>query len=903
MAPFSGEGAAMQRGFWRCCRVGCRWLRRVALVLILMVLGALAWLNRVGLPDFLKLQLVAALRERGVELQFDRLRLSFTRGLLADHVRVGPAGAGDRAAFFADRVRLDLNYPALLHRRLQLDGVMVRRGRFTLPLSSTNLLALQNVEMELHFLSNDTWSFDRFQASLAGLQLQLAGEIAHAPELRRWELFHQPHAGASAAREPLKWASEWLQQIQLEGQPELNLKVLGDGRDVHSFSARLRVNAPGIHTPWGGARNLQLAASLTAPADAPTNREPSWAWWNYLQPFRVVWSVQLAQLKSEKLNADFVACAGVWRAPELLLTNLSARLGGGTLQARAALNVATREFSFTNQAHCDVHAVAALLSRKTRARLAEFSWRVPPLLQAGGSLVLPAWTNRHPDLRAEVQPTIRLCGALALTNAAMNGVPFDFAHTHFSYSHLVWRLPDLELAQGRTQLAADGEENDASRRYRWHVRGRLAAATLQSLLTSPKAVRVFSHFTFAEPLHLNAEIAGRLYDYDSIGACGRAALTNFTIRGEAVDSVTGEFAYTNRVLVFFHPRLWRGAQTMTADAIRVDFNTRLISFTNGFSTADPLAVARAIGPRTGEILAPYQFPIPPPVFVKGQAPLRDVNGVEDVGDADLWFELAEGVPFQCLKFRSPRLTGTVHWLGQTLVLTNVVADLYGGRGSGFAVFDFGAPHQGADFQFQATMTNVNLHVLASDLASPANHLEGALSGRVVVTRGDTRDWRMVEGYGHAHLRDGLLWDIPVFGILSPVLNAISPGLGNSRATDASADFTMTNGVIHSDSLQINTATTRLQYVGTVDLQGNLDAHVTAQLLHNVPGVGPLLSTLFYPVTKLFEFKITGTLQHPRREPVYVPKFLLMPLHPIRSLEELFSGAGQFFNFTNAPPAR
>ena len=219
-------------------------------------------------------------------------------------------------------------------------------------------------------------------------------------------------------------------------------------------------------------------------------------------------------------------------------------------------------------------------------------------------------------------------------------------------------------------------------------------------------------------------------------------------------------------------------------------------------------------------------------------------------------------------------------------------------------FDFRVPHDGADYQFTAVVTNINLHALAADLSSSTNQLEGALSGRIVVTRADSRDWRTLDGFGHARLRDGLIWDIPLFGILSPVLNAVSPGLGNSRATDAAAAFAITNGVIYSDSLEINTAMTRLQYTGTVDLRGNVNARVTAQLLHNLWGVGPFISTVFWPVTKLFEYKVTGTLKNPKREPVvpFVPKILQMPLHPIRTFEELLPGSDYFSSPTNAPPA-
>jgi hypothetical protein len=341
---------------------------------------------------------------------------------------------------------------------------------------------------------------------------------------------------------------------------------------------------------------------------------------------------------------------------------------------------------------------------------------------------------------------------------------------------------------------------------------------------------------------------------------------------------------------------------MTADAVTLDFNRKLILFKNGYSTADPQAIARAIGPKTARIMEPYHFMQPPTVLVEGRVPLHDVSGVHDVDDADLRFDVVGGVPFQCLKLKAARITGTVHWLGETLVLTNIAADLYGGAGNGFANFDFRVPHEGADYQFTAAVTNINLHALAADLSSSTNHLEGALSGRLVVTRADSRDWRTPDGFGHARLRDGLIWDIPLFSLLSPVLNAISPGLGNSRATDASAAFVITNGVIYSNPLEINTAMTRLQYGGTVDLRGGVNAHVTAQLLHNVWVVGPLVSPFLWPVSKAFEYKVTGTLENPKKEPVFVPKPFLLLLHPIRSLEELIPGGGNFFSSTNAPPA-
>ena len=234
-------------------------------------------------------------------------------------------------------------------------------------------------------------------------------------------------------------------------------------------------------------------------------------------------------------------------------------------------------------------------------------------------------------------------------------------------------------------------------------------------------------------------------------------------------------------------------------------------------------------------------------------------------------------------------------MGQTLVLTNISAKFYEGDGQGWACFDFRPTHPGSDYQFDLTVTNANLHLLAVDVISPTNHLEGRLSGRLVVTSASSESVQSWRGYGHAHLRDGLIWDIPVFGIISPVLNKVSPGLGNNRATEATADYTITNGVIATDSLVIRSAMSRLEYRGTADFDQHVDARVTLEMLRNTPVVGVVISSLLRPVSKAFEYRVTGSLDNPKTTPVFVPEILLLPLHPFRTMEELLTPAG-----TNAP---
>jgi hypothetical protein len=51
-------------------------------------------------------------------------------------------------------------------------------------------------------------------------------------------------------------------------------------------------------------------------------------------------------------------------------------------------------------------------------------------------------------------------------------------------------------------------------------------------------------------------------------------------------------------------------------------------------------------------------------------------------------------------------------------------------------------------------------------------------------------------------------------------------------------------------------------------------------------LGPFLSFAFTPLSKLFEYHISGPLQNPVMEPVYVPKFIMLLLRPFHTLKSI-----------------
>ena len=167
-------------------------------------------------------------------------------------------------------------------------------------------------------------------------------------------------------------------------------------------------------------------------------------------------------------------------------------------------------------------------------------------------------------------------------------------------------------------------------------------------------------------------------------------------------------------------------------------------------------------------------------------------------------------------------------------------------------------------------------------STKSNNLEGVLNAGVSVAGGNTADEKSWRAAGKLLVSQARLWDIRIFGVFSPVLNAIVPGSGDSRAYHASADFVVTNAMLATDNLEIRSTGFRLIYHGTLDAKKQLDARAEALLLRNTPVVGPVISFVFSPLSKLFEYKIGGTLE----APTFKPLLLHNMLHPFQMLKGL-----------------
>jgi hypothetical protein len=972
-----------------------RWTRIVFLFAVFLVVAALSYLHLVGLPNFLKAELLDRLHDRGFELQFINARLGWWTEIIVDNASFHQDARPLAPRLAAARTQIRLNPARLLRGHVAVDSIAIGQGSLELPfsLAGGDRLAVNNVFLDIDLLAHDAIRLNNGRADFHGIQFTLHGAVTNyltARKLNFWPAAARTNTAPAAPRvedETLRRFAATLDQIHFSTPPKIALNLTVDARDYDTAQVNLDLDSSGAETPWGSftglklradcsrpihpddkpfvklrasadsiqtpdlsATNLTLIADLLRTADTNlqvvvnfTTENPSarlspngssnsitarqlhwdgkiklqpapfrllgvsgelqadtvatpwahlhsaevvanaavspqfaaidtgWEFWHRLDHWSLDWQADLSTVKTTNLTVERLRGGGSWRAPEFVLTNLEASLFDGKFSARARLDVATREVESSGQIDFELHRLAPLLPGSARSWLTNTTWVRPPKIAFAANAVLPPWTNHPPNWAASLLPSLRLAGDFSVGAASSRGFSVDSLQAHFACTNQLWQLSGLTLQRPDGQLSLDFTGGGAAPDYLLVIDSKIAPAAFRPLL--PEAQRPFldeAIFT-NQPPQLHAEIRGRAGDFTSLAVSGNLAATNFVAHQEAFDELETGLAYSNSLIQLYNVHLVGNGGQLTADYIGADLGASLFSVSNALSTMDPHIVNRLMGEHTPVWLNLIGFDQPPTVHVEGSfSPVSD-------DFANLDFNVS-GQTFRYNHLLADTAAGDVHWHGRHVALTNVQATLYHGTAAGNGVFDYDTGGS-TRFRGHAAVGNVDLQSLVRSFSSERNPPEGNVNADATITDGSSSNRHSWVGTGHVAINHAQIWNIKVFGIFSPMLNAIIPGSGNSRAYQANADLLLTNALLATDNLEIRSTDFRLLYRGSVDMDKKLDARVEAKILRDTPLFGGVFSWALSPLSKLFEYKITGTLDAPISRPLYLPKALTVLTEP------------------------
>ena len=158
-------------------------------------------------------------------------------------------------------------------------------------------------------------------------------------------------------------------------------------------------------------------------------------------------------------------------------------------------------------------------------------------------------------------------------------------------------------------------------------------------------------------------------------------------------------------------------------------------------------------------------------------------------------------------------------------------------------------------------------LFAASFGKPAKHLRGELdlagSFGGYVGKGTGTG---VTGTGIAAIRNGLLFQTKLFDGLASALDKVIPDFNLFAQTDGRGSFSLRNGRIYSNDVELLGTLFGVKASGSYSFTGELRFRVEVQLLRGGP-VAAILRLAAKPVTRLLEFRLTGSFEDPKWRPV------------------------------------
>ena len=539
-----------------------------------------------------------------------------------------------------------------------------------------------------------------------------------------------------------------------------------------------------------------------------------------------------SQIVRDEYEARDLFVAAEWKDHTCTIPRLQWRDASGQFSGTATWSRLNQRAIF--QARSSIALKPLLGSFGLGAMLQEVIFHSPPQFEASGSATIGA-----------AEKVFEVVGKLALEKFAYRGIEFEGANCDFAWDGARTMLRDIRLRHRSGQLNAD--LLDAPNDFRLNLDSSLLPAAFEPLL--PERVRPFlREWGWQRSPGIHLTLRGTSRDPGSWQGEGTLALGRTRFRGVWMNSASADVRFGGGALALENFRVTRdeGAATgsFTYDSVRHE-----VRLTNVETTLTPAEAIMWIEPRFWEHVAPYRFHHVPRVRANGVVQFgagKQTHLTLDIaapGGMDYTF-LDKVLPFS-------QIAGQLLFTDERLQILGLKATLFSGNLTGST--DISLAKNNRRYTAKLAVEKADFPKV-TDLYFKYKTSQGDLSGTFDFG-GMGSDARFLQGQGRVAVSDGNVFAIPIFGPLSELLSKMFSGVGYSVAHEASAPFTIKEGVIHTDKLRVSGKLFAMLGHGDVDfLKNKLDFDV------RIDAAGP--GAVLTPLYKLFEYHGSGSLTKP-----------------------------------------
>ena len=545
-----------------------------------------------------------------------------------------------------------------------------------------------------------------------------------------------------------------------------------------------------------------------------------------------------ATLRGERVRRDkyeireFVAAAE-WADRALTLTQCQWKDGMGTFAGRGSWNGRSNEAKFQARSSIELKSLLEVLGYAEA--LADTTFPASPVIEVSGE--------------GKIGERPKIIGQATASSFTYRTLPFSDLAVNFSWDGQQTLLRDLHVRHQSGQLAA--ELYDAPGDFRLNIDSTINPGALRPLV-SAGLQKFLGEWEWQRSPSVRLAIRGLDHNPNSWRGDGTIALDRTRFRGVWMDNATANVRFGDGAVTYDNLRVTRDEGIGTG-TFTYDYKNHEVRFSHIKSSLRPAEVIMWIDPKLKKTVLPYKFRHTPNTTANGVYQFRGGKntrleiGVEAPGGMDYVF-LGKTLPFD-------RISGTLIITNDRLQLADLKGGLFSGTTRGDA--DISLAKKDARYRANLALNGIDFPRL-TELYSQGKTANGQLSGTYDFT-GVGGDARTMRGSGKVQVSNGDVFAIPVFGPLSEILNQFLPGSGYSIARKATANFTVKDGVIHTDDFDV--AGKLFGMVGHGDVHF-LDDKLDFDLRISANGPGRVLT----PMYKLFEYHGEGSLKKPSWHP-------------------------------------
>ena len=545
-----------------------------------------------------------------------------------------------------------------------------------------------------------------------------------------------------------------------------------------------------------------------------------------------------------KIHVEMLTVNVEMREGAIEIKEARLRVGHGELGVTGQYDIAGGGFDLQLASSLDPNLFLPSLPAEVNTVLRDFRVLAPPKISA--RYVLSPETGIVPILR----------GRMAFGALELRSVPFQSVAFNFENQGAVVKITDALIVMKEGQLTGHGQYHIETSDFSYAIDSTLNPQKLLPLMF-PGPRQVVEPSWFEQSPHIVAQVRGDFVDPTAFAYDATLTTDRCSYRGVALTAVSAQLKLRHNRLDVRELVLQRNEGDVRGK-ILADFDAQRVRFDLAI-TASPLELAPLLGPKAGAVAQTYRF---------GPRTTATATGLVDLGVSSnsCWQAHVENEGFSYWKLAAAKATGDLSITNNTLTIANFDADFYGGKLFGKAVFSLA---NDAAYRFDFVTERVAIQKFFEAIYNHPVKSTGFLTGQAWI-KGNSNDLASIQGDGKLTVEDGVLWELPAFGVLSRILNDIAPGTGSAEATKATATFTIQDETVKTEDLKVDAGPFAISSHGKIGFHCNLDFRVKGQLLRGFPGV----NFLTWFLSNIFEYKIGGSCANPIYRPVNLPKEIM-----------------------------